>query len=224
MLTVVMALSLVVVASATTTKGKVELKVVETNRTTEEVTYTVTLEAGANHVAALQFELTPPAGMTYKSRTLEDFGSVFMPANSVAVKGNFDFTTNTGVYIAYGGDATKDGRYLTGTQKIMTVTYSINESTAGSLTVPEFKACESGSQAMENPYECVRPQPAGLLGDVNGNGEVNIIDLQRLYAHLNGSNKLGSDAWRGDVDRNGEVNIIDFQRLYAHLNGSNKLF
>ena len=63
-----------------------------------------------------------------------------------------------------------------------------------------------------------------LPGDVNCNGTVNIIDLQRLYAHLNGSNPLGESLSYGDVNGNGTVDIIDLQRLYAHLNGSNLLF
>lgn len=64
-----------------------------------------------------------------------------------------------------------------------------------------------------------------LLGDVNRDGYVNIIDVQRLYAHLNGSNPL-TDAEElaiADVNIDGNINIVDVQRLYAHLNGSNPL-
>ena len=65
--------------------------------------------------------------------------------------------------------------------------------------------------------------PAFKLGDVNGDGEVNILDYQRLYAHLDNSNALGANIARGDVNQNGEVDILDLQRLYAHLDGSNLL-
>ena len=64
-----------------------------------------------------------------------------------------------------------------------------------------------------------------LKGDVNGNGEVNANDLQRLYTHLNGTNSLTGDALEvADVNGNGEVNANDLQRLYTHLNGTNLLY
>ena len=222
LLTVVMALSLVVVASATTTRGKVELKVEETNRTTAEVTYTVTLVAGENRVAALQFELKPGSGMTLKERQLTDFATEFnLKAVEQNKKGSYGYFPESGRYIAYGGDATTNGRYLTGTQTIMTVTYSISESAAVSLTVPEFKACKDGSQAMNDPYECVRPQPAGLLGDVNGDGEVNIGDHQRLFEHLQGINPITDPNLLRAADTNSDniVNIGDHQRLFEILQG-----
>ena len=62
----------------------------------------------------------------------------------------------------------------------------------------------------------------GLKGDVNEDGIVDIVDLQRLFAHLNGSNQLTNLA-AGDVNSDGTVDIVDLQRLFAHLNGSNLL-
>ena len=62
------------------------------------------------------------------------------------------------------------------------------------------------------------------VGDVNADGDIDVIDLQRLYAHLNDSNPLGADDAYGDVNEDTEVDVIDLQRLYAHLNDSNSLY
>ncbi len=62
------------------------------------------------------------------------------------------------------------------------------------------------------------------VGDVNADGEIDVIDLQRLYAHLNNSNPLGGDIAYGDVNEDKDVDVIDLQRLYAHLNKSNSLY
>lgn len=66
---------------------------------------------------------------------------------------------------------------------------------------------------------------ASWRGDVNLDGKVNIVDVQRLYAHLNGSNPLVTQESLAiaDVNTDGKINIVDVQRLYAHLNGSNPL-
>jgi len=63
---------------------------------------------------------------------------------------------------------------------------------------------------------------SGAKGDVNEDGVVDIVDLQRLFAHLNGSNLL-TNLLAGDVNGDGAVDIVDLQRLFAHLNGSNLL-
>lgn len=65
-------------------------------------------------------------------------------------------------------------------------------------------------------------ESTGTKGDVNEDGVVDIVDLQRLFAHLNGSNLL-VNLLAGDVNGDGAVDIVDLQRLFAHLNGSNLL-
>ena len=64
-----------------------------------------------------------------------------------------------------------------------------------------------------------------LLGDVTGDGKVNTRDLNRLYAHVNGTNPLTGDAFAcGDVTGDGKINTRDLNRLYAHINESNLLW
>lgn len=66
----------------------------------------------------------------------------------------------------------------------------------------------------------------GLIGDVTGDGKVNMGDVSRLFAHVRGKNTL-TDAGalaRGDVTGDGKLNMGDVSRLFAHARGKNKLF
>lgn len=62
-----------------------------------------------------------------------------------------------------------------------------------------------------------------LLGDVNKDGVVTPLDMQRLYNHLNGTAIL-TDTTTADVNQDGAVTPLDMQRLYNHLNGTGPLF
>ena len=67
--------------------------------------------------------------------------------------------------------------------------------------------------------------PAGVLGDVNGDGEVDIIDAMLVYAHVNAKKLLADDARRlADVNGDGEVDIIDAMLVYAYVNGKRTSF
>ena len=63
------------------------------------------------------------------------------------------------------------------------------------------------------------------VGDVSGDGVVNIKDFQRLLRHVNKTNPLEDyDLACGDVTGDGVCNIKDFQRLLRHVNKTNPLF
>ena len=62
------------------------------------------------------------------------------------------------------------------------------------------------------------------LGDVNEDGEVTYLDMQRLYQHFSTDNKLTGDALAvADVNKDGSVTYLDMQRLYQHFSSDNKL-
>ena len=64
-----------------------------------------------------------------------------------------------------------------------------------------------------------------LIGDVTGDGKVNTRDLNRLYAHVNGTNPLeGYEFACGEVTGDGKLNTRDLNRLYAHISESNRLW
>jgi hypothetical protein len=63
------------------------------------------------------------------------------------------------------------------------------------------------------------------IGDVTGDGLVNIKDFQQLLRHMNKTNLLEGYALAcGDVTDDGVCNIKDFQRLLRHVNKTNPLF
>lgn len=63
------------------------------------------------------------------------------------------------------------------------------------------------------------------LGDVNLDGNVDYLDLQRLYQHLSTSNALTGEALAvANVNGDTTVDYFDLQRLYQHLSTDNKLF
>ena len=64
-----------------------------------------------------------------------------------------------------------------------------------------------------------------LVGDVTGDGKVNTRDLNRVYAHVNGTNPLtGYEFDCGDVTGDGKINTRDLNRLYAHISETNPLW
>lgn len=159
-LALALTLSLLVIAGAA---GNEVTLTVDASRNGNRVTYTVTMDASTNKVAALQFTLKP-SGMTLASDAdyhTEDYQNIFVDRQGEDSFGACGFTSSSGVYLAYGGNPAEESkiRYLTGKKPIMTITYTIDaDAVAPALTVSDFKACESGTQAMENPYNCIYPQ------------------------------------------------------------------
>ena len=64
-----------------------------------------------------------------------------------------------------------------------------------------------------------------LLGDVTGDGEIDIADTGRIYAHVKGTSELTDYALAcADVMDDGEIDIADTGRIYAHVKGTAELF
>lgn len=226
LLTVAMALSLVVVANATSTEKQsvyLKTKKVESGDT---VTYTFTLDASkCKGVGALEFYVVP-TNLTFQSKSYPEatkLQNVFEVSDFSGGSGHVEFHENENYFIAYGGNTqSSPARVLTGSVILVSVTYKINASNYD-LKVSGFKACYDGEQAKltTTRYNCVIGDDV-LWGDINGDKVVNFTDLQRLFQHLNGSAKL-PDSKLSIADTNGDnvVNFTDLQRLFQHLNGSN---
>lgn len=222
-----MALSLVVVANATSTvKQSVYLKTEKVENNDNTVTYTFTLDASkCDGVAAMEF-IVETTGLTYAKEYYPEgakLKSVFQPENFNG-GGNkpLGFYPDTNKFLAFGGSAA-EGRILKGEVKVVALTYNIIDASNYALKVTGFKACYDGEQAKltTTRYNCVIGDDV-LWGDINGDKVVNFTDLQRLFQHLNGSAKL-PDSKLSIADTNGDnvVNFTDLQRLFQHLNGSN---
>lgn len=225
LLTIAMALSLVVVANATSTvKQSVYLKTEKVENNDNTVTYTFTLDASkCDGVAAMEF-IVETTGLTYAKEYYPEGAElkrVFQPENFNG-GGNkpLGFYPDTNKFLAFGGSAA-EGRILKGEVKVVALTYNINASNYD-LKVTGFKACYDGEQAKltTTRYNCVIGD--GLKGDVNGDGKVNTMDVSRLYAHVRGTNPLSDEQLaNADVNGDGKINTMDVSRLYAHVRGTN---
>lgn len=64
-----------------------------------------------------------------------------------------------------------------------------------------------------------------LLGDVNGDGSVNIGDAAKVYSHIRGTSALTDEYQLACANVNdGELNIGDAASLYSHIRGTKKLY
>ena len=64
------------------------------------------------------------------------------------------------------------------------------------------------------------------LGDITGDGKVNIADVAILYGYVRGTN-IQNDEYTVDccdISGDGKVNIADVAKIYAHVRGTNKLY
>ena len=64
-----------------------------------------------------------------------------------------------------------------------------------------------------------------VLGDINGDGKVNIKDWNMLYSHINETELLeGYSLLCADINGDGKVNIKDWNRMYDHITEVNPLW
>lgn len=234
LLAAAMALSLVVITSASQT---VYLKVSEV-QSGNTVTYTFTLDAASSDgVGALEFYVetkgltTDPSVTYYKDG--KELDKVFKPSTVGVVgvtDGSYSFTNNNnqGYFVGYGGDANAK-RLLTDEVELISLTYTITNRADYKLTVKSgsFKACYSGErQALNDGYICKVRTGDVLKGDVDGDGEVTPRDrmlLARYVAGWPGSEntiiKGTASFTAADIDDDGEITPRDRMLLARYVAG-----
>lgn len=225
LLTVAMALSLVVVANATSTEKQsvyLKTKKVESGDT---VTYTFTLDASkCKGVGALEFYVVP-TNLTFQSKSYPEatkLQNVFEVSDFSGGSGHVEFHENENYFIAYGGNTqSSPARVLTGSVILVSVTYKINASNYD-LKVTGFKACYDGEQAKltTTRYNCVIGDGV-LKGDVNGDGKVNGTDALWVSQYFVGARQL-TDAQKtaADVNHDGKINGTDALWIAQYFVGS----
>lgn len=239
LLTVVMALSLVVVAGAAETGKTVNLRIEpamtdEVAKDKTELTYYVYLEPqGDAEVGAAQFTLTAPEGTTFKS---VDFNTeyVYNDAQDTPVvgsaKGIFakDAITNVkggdlGGHFENGGMTFK--AVLAGTvrkaangmeRRILTANTSTEKEYTNAWLYEVKLKVEPAFDGKTNYTIGVKDATAGYNGDSNETGSVNDLTMRHT---VNVSSK-GYGGILGDVDMSGEVDIFD--ALFAYDIAMNK--
>ena len=102
-----------------------------------------------------------------------------------------------------------------------TASYSIADVPAGTYTMKvmkqnhvtrEYTVTVGSSNVVQDVKIC-------LLGDVTGDGKVNMKDINMLYDHFNKVNLLTDYAFLcGDVNADGKINIKDVNKVVDHFN------
>jgi len=223
LLTVAMALSLVVVANATSTEKQsvyLKTKKVESGDT---VTYTFTLDASkCKGVGALEFYVVP-TNLTFQSKSYPEatkLQNVFEVSDFSGGSGHVEFHENENYFIAYGGNTqSSPARVLTGSVILVSVTYKINASNYD-LKVTGFKACYDGEQAKltTTRYNCVVGDV--IKGDVNGDGKIKMNDVMAIYNYLMGNVEFSNDQFMAaDVTNDGKIKMNDVMKVYNYVMG-----
>ncbi|WP_294478860.1 dockerin type I domain-containing protein [uncultured Ruminococcus sp.] len=58
------------------------------------------------------------------------------------------------------------------------------------------------------------------LGDISGDGKINVTDITLVAAHVKGKKLLAPEAvFYADIDRNGKLNVTDIVLIAAHVKG-----
>ena len=133
-------------------------------------------------------------------------------------------TGETSIYLCNGPDniITDWTKFdLSGLGKVQKVEFNITGSSDNGygFSQPAYFAYDDVAVRFEKT-----PTP-GLLGDVDGSGEIDTLDAALLYAHVNGRIVLSKDQLsRSDVDGDGEITTVDAALIYAFVNGRIKKF
>jgi hypothetical protein len=76
----------------------------------------------------------------------------------------------------------------------------------------------NGSYAQQ--FKVTPLAPERMLGDVDGNGEIDTTDYMRVKAAFLGTYTLSEEEfWAADVDQNGVIDTTDYIRIKAHFLG-----
>ena len=63
-----------------------------------------------------------------------------------------------------------------------------------------------------------------LCGDVDGDGQISLLDLLKVQKHLLGTSTLSNAYYSaGDVDGNGSITLLDLLKVQKHLLGTSRI-
>ena len=181
------------------------------------VTLPISME-NEDEITAFQFELEVPEGVTVTSRKLgtrkaEDHSLGFSQPTS----GNYQFTAFSSTSTAFTGNSgTLVSVGLTVDAAMTTGNYTVKVKNIV-LTTPD------GVQ--KRPADCTATLAVSnvKLGDVNGDGTINITDAVGIVNYILGRPGADFKSQAADVNKDGTINITDAVGVVNHILGRNLL-
>ena len=170
----------------------------------EQLTISLDIASGSDVVgyqASVSFD---PTALRYVEAASGDY----LPANSFFVPPVIDVNRVTLGGAAFVGASDGEGT-------LATLTFEVVESRLSFLTLSGVSLVNTDGERLLPHLEhgrVIRPEP--LLGDVNGDGEVNILDLVQVAANLG---KIGEND--ADVNGDGVVDILDLVQVAGVIGG-----
>ncbi|MCR5541992.1 MAG: dockerin [Ruminococcus sp.] len=79
----------------------------------------------------------------------------------------------------------------------------------------------SNAKTVETPEEEVKPTvPKKSLGDISGDGKIDVNDIVIVAAHIKGKKIIdANDIVYADINRDGKINVTDIILIAAHIKG-----
>lgn len=141
----------------------------------------------------------------------------------VAPLGFKDGTTVATMYFETPENAQEGAAYSIGVQNVGDL---VSDLTEESRTIEDYNVKNSTVEVIEEAKavtnHIVTKKGVGLRGDVNGNGEVDFLDLVLTAQHIAGKTNLPSDAEElGDINGNGRIDFLDLTFVSKYIASQN---
>ncbi|SEK77174.1 leucine-rich repeat protein [Ruminococcus albus] len=96
--------------------------------------------------------------------------------------------------------------------------------TIKNFTIRGTKDTAAEKYAKNNEFRFVEMSDAGIKGDVNNDGKINITDITKIALHIKGKKFLTKEQkLRADINNDGNITITDLTRIAAHVKGKKSL-
>lgn len=140
----------------------------------------------------------------------------------------------TGTVTSYGpADGEVTVRLMQGNQEVaFTVTsdgtYQLPQVPDGDyrLVVSKLNHVTRNYDLTVNGKDMVRDVKLHLIGDIDGNGKVNVGDTGKIYAHVKKTAPITDEYMLlcADISGDGKINVGDTGKIYAHVKKTNPLW
>ncbi|MBQ8966055.1 dockerin type I domain-containing protein [Ruminococcus sp.] len=90
------------------------------------------------------------------------------------------------------------------------------------FTIYGYRGTEAENYAKKNDFKFVAldKEEEHITGDVNGDNDINVTDVNLIAAHVKGIRALSGESQNfGDVNSDGDINVTDISLIAAHVKG-----